>query len=133
MPVEIARMCGVVRDFYDLDRPDVENADPFPLPNVRSDIVVNIVLASKMLLELRSIYEAVEKERQELEANFFDQLSDKTIVDLVKAAGYLEIEEVLDFVMPSVRKRFGLGDDEGVEFVYTAEAEAASARKRISQ
>lgn len=99
MPVEIARMCGVVRDFYDLDRPDVENADPFPLPNVRSDIFVNIVLASKMLLELRSIYEAVEKERQELEANFFDQLSDKTIV----------------------------------EFVYTAEAEAASARKRISQ
>ncbi|KAF3961100.1 hypothetical protein CMV_014253 [Castanea mollissima] len=124
--VEIARMSGVVRNFYDgdLDRPEVENADPFPLPNVRSDIFVNIVLASKILRELRSIYEVVEKERQELEANFFGQLSDKMIVDLVKAADYLEIKEVLDFVMPSVRKRFRLGDDKGVEFVYTAEAEA---------
>ena len=78
----------------------------------------------------------MEKERQEFETIFFGQLTDKTIFDLVKAADYLEIEEVLDFVIPSVRKRFRLGDDKGVEFFYTAEAEAillrraASARKR---
>ena len=135
--VELVEIFCVVKDFFngDFDDHELENT-VFPLPNVSSYILNHIVYVCKLSLAVISKYEAVEKQRQEFETNFFGQLSDKTIVDLVKAADYLEIEEVLDFVMPSVRKRFRLGDDKGVEFVYTAEAEAillrraASARKR---
>ena len=136
VPVATATMFGIVKAFVDgeLDDPELENT-VWPLPNVSSYVLDIVVYACKKLLELRSRYDAVEKERQEFDVEFFGQQSDETIVELVKAADYLEIEELLDFVMPSFRKRFGLGDDKGVEFVYTAEAEAillrsaASARK----
>ena len=48
---------------------------------------------------------------------------------MVKAADFLENKELLDSVMPSFRKRFGLGDDKGIGFVYTAEIEAILLRR----
>ena len=92
-----------------------------PLPHVRSSALSVIVNACKVRLAVSSKYEAVEKERQDFETDFFDQQSDRTIVELVKAVDCLGIEELLDFVMPSFRKWFGLGDEKGVEFVYEAE------------
>ncbi|KAM4070891.1 hypothetical protein ACB094_11G019600 [Castanea mollissima] len=142
----------------DLDRPEVENA-PFPLSNVDSQTLRRIVdftrdsllwrsryealekerlveLPSKYLaldiareFELPSKYQALEKERQKFETEFFGRQSDEAIVKLVKAADFLEIKELLDSVMPSFRKRFGLGDDKGVDFVYSAEAEEIFRRR----
>lgn len=125
VPVAIAMMFGIVKAFFDgeLDDPELENT-VWPLPNVSSYVLDIVVYACKKLLELRPKYDAMEKERQKFDVQFFGQQTDETIVEQVKAADYLEIEELLDFVMPSFRTRFGLGDDNGVEFVYTAEAEA---------
>ena len=139
LPEEIVRMFPVVRMFCDgaIDDPAVaEKNSSFPLPNVRSSDLSVIVNACKVYLAVSSKYEAVEKERQEFEADFFGQQSDETIVELVKAADYLYIQELLDFVMPIFRKRFGLGDDKGADFVYSDEFDtillrrAASARTR---
>ena len=74
-------------------------------------------------------YWALEKEMQEFETRFFGRQSDETIVKLVKAADFLENKELLDSVMPSFRERFGLEDDKGVHFVYTAEVEAILLRR----
>ena len=79
--------------------------------------------------ELLLRYWALEKEMQELETRFFGRQSDETIVKVVKAADFLENKELLDSVMPSFRKRFGLGDDKGIGFVYTAEIEAILLRR----
>ncbi|KAM4080483.1 hypothetical protein ACJW30_11G019800 [Castanea mollissima] len=58
-----------------------------------------------------------------------DDEDDESIVELVKAADYLDIKVLLAFVMPSIRKRFGLGDDKAVDFVYSAEAEEIFRRR----
>ncbi|KAL4598070.1 hypothetical protein ACB092_11G032400 [Castanea dentata] len=79
--------------------------------------------------ELPLKYQALEKERQKFETEFFGRQSDEAIVKLIKAADFLEIKELLDSVMPSFRKRFGLGDDKGVDFVYSAEAEEIFRRR----
>ena len=135
VPVVIVRMFTVVEAFYNGDLAEPEN-NSFPLPNVRSSALSVIADACEVFPTFSSKYKAVEKERQEFEADFFGQQSDEAIVELVKAADYLEIQEFLDFAMPSFRKRFGLGDDKGADFVYSVEFEtillkrAASARTR---
>ncbi|KAK7822395.1 hypothetical protein CFP56_036555 [Quercus suber] len=118
VPVAIAMKFVPVREFFigDLDRPEVENASPFPLSNVDSLTLAEIVFFNQRSLYFRSKSEAV----GENEAGFRG-VSDETIVKLVKAADFLENKELLDSVMPRFRKRFGLGDDKGVGFVYTAE------------
>ena len=125
VPVAIATEIGIVSEYYDgdLNRPEVKNAELFPLPNENSHILLSVrqLLSSK--LEFDSKLEALEKEEQEFKAEFLGRQTDETIVELVKAADYLRIEKLLDFMMPSVRKRFGLGDDKGVDFVYKAEFE----------
>ncbi|KAM4080484.1 hypothetical protein ACJW30_11G019900 [Castanea mollissima] len=174
VPVAIAMEFKTMIEFLegDLDRPEVENA-PFPLSNVDSQTLRQIViltearlrfrlqyeaLEKERLVELPSKYEALEiervllpskyqaleiarefelpskylafeKERQKFETEFFGRQSDEAIVKLVKAADFLEIKELLDSVMPSFRKRFGLGDDKGVDFVYSAEAEEIFRRR----
>ena len=138
LPVEIVKMFNVVKNFYDvdLDDPAVPENSSFPLPIVHSTDLCVIVNACKLYLSVSSKYEAVEKERQEFEADFFGQQSDETIVKLLKAADYLYIQELLDFVMPIFRKWFGLGDDKDAHFVYSDEFDtillrrAASARTR---
>ncbi|KAF3955755.1 hypothetical protein ACB098_11G021000 [Castanea mollissima] len=147
VPVAIAMEFDTVRKFFDgdLDRPEVENAAPFPLSKVDSLTLAEIVFFNQKSLYFRPKFEAVNKEPllhifleiylplakqwEDFEAWFFCQQSDETIVKLVKAADFLENKELLNSVMPSFRKRFGLGKDKGVVFVYTAEAEAIFLRR----
>ena len=42
----------------------------------------------------------------------------------IKAADYLDSKVLLAFLMPSFKRRFELGDDKGVEYVYTEDVEA---------
>ncbi|XP_030967330.1 SKP1-like protein 1 [Quercus lobata] len=150
VPVAIAMKFVPVREFFmgDLDRPEVENAAPFPLSNVDSLTLAEIVFFNQRSLyfhsklkeiveeeplwELLLKYWPVEKKMQEFKAWFFGRQSDETIVKLVKAADFLENKELLDSVMPSFRERFGLEDDKGVHFVYTAEVEAILLRRAAS-
>ena len=127
VPVAIASMFGIVKNFFDgnLDDLELENTEYWPwyIKNVSSYILNIVVYACKKLLELFWKYHGVKKERRKFDVEFFDQRTDETIVELVEAAVYLGIEELLDFVMPSFRKKFGLGDDKGVEFIFTVEFE----------
>ena len=150
VPVVIAMKFIPVREFFigDLDRPEVENAAPFPLSNVESLTLAEIVFFNQRSLYFRSKFKALveeepfwelllrywalEKEMQEFETRFLGRQSDETTVKLVKAADFLENKELMDSVMPSFRKRFGLGDDKGVGFVYTAEVEAVLLRRAAS-
>ena len=134
VPVEIARMFNVVTIFYNGDLDDLaepENSS-FTLPIVRYSDLSLIVKACEVCLAVSSKREAVEEERQKFEANFFGQQSDETFVELVKAADFLFIQDLLDFVMPIFRKRFGLGDDKVADFVYTDEFDTILLRRAAS-
>ncbi|XP_075644973.1 SKP1-like protein 14 [Castanea sativa] len=135
VPVAIATEIGIVSKYYDgeLNRPEVENADLFPLPNVKSHVLRFILDLLRAKLEFDSEFEALKTTVKEVKAEFFGlQTDDETVVELVKAADYMRIEKLLDFMMPCVRKRFGLGDDKDADFVYTAEFETILLRRAAS-
>ena len=74
VPVAIAMKFVPVREFFvgDLDRPEVENAAPFPLSNVDSLTLAEIVFFNqRSFWELLLRYWALEKEMQEFETRFF--------------------------------------------------------------
>ena len=133
VPVEIAMMFAAVKpsDDGDLDGTELENKF-WPISNLSSYDLNLVVYACRKLLDLRSKDDALKKERQEFDVEFFGQQTDETIVEHVKAANYLGIKELLDFEMPSFRKWFGLGDDKGVDFVYMAEFETILLRRAAS-
>ena len=141
VPLKIAKMFNVVTIFYnsnldDLVEPETSN---FTLPNVsHRDLSLVVKYCEEYFEGCEEYFEgcskrkAVEEDWQKLEANFFGQLSDETFVELVKAADYLFIQDLLDFVMPSFRKRFGLGDDKVADFVYTDEFDTILLKRAAS-
>ena len=124
VPVEIAKM---FYPFKDSDDDDLER-EPWDISDVSSDVLNIVVCACRYLRDRRSENVAL----QEFDYKVFGQQTDETIVEHVKAANYLEIKALLDFEMPSFRKWFGLGDDKGADFVYTAEFETILLRRAAS-
>ncbi|KAL4598071.1 hypothetical protein ACB092_11G032500 [Castanea dentata] len=115
----IAMEFGVVKFFLE-DSTDLEST-VIPLLNVSGSVLGRVIhYCEKSLIlhwtlppsTLLHLFERV----AEL---ILDDENDESIVELVKAADYLDIKVLLAFLMPSVKRRFGLGDDKGVEYVYT--------------
>ncbi|KAL4598069.1 hypothetical protein ACB092_11G032300 [Castanea dentata] len=97
-----------------------------PLPNVSSSVLGRVIHNCEKSLRLHSILplSAVPHLFERAAELILDDENDESIVELVKAADYLDIKVLLAFLMPSFRSRFGLGDDKGVQYVYTEDVEA---------
>ena len=115
---------GVVKFFLE-DSTDLEST-VIPLLNVSGSVLGRVIHYCEKSLSLPSILppSTVLHSFERVAELILDDENDKSIVELVKAADYLDIKVLLAFLMPSFKRRFGLGDDKGVEYVYTEDAEA---------
>ena len=115
---------GVVK-FVLEERANLENSEPIPLPNVSGPVLERVIHYCNISLDLHWVFPpshlllyfegvAVLKLRDE---------NNRSIVELVKAADYLEIKVLLAFLMPSFKRRFELGDDKGIDYVYSQDIE----------
>ncbi|XP_075658791.1 SKP1-like protein 14 [Castanea sativa] len=110
---------GVVKFFLE-DSTDLEST-AIPLLNVSGSVLGRVIhyceksLSLHLILPPSTLLHLFERVAELI----LDDENDKSIVELVKAADYLDIKVLLAFLMPSFKRRFGLGDDKGVEYVYT--------------
>ena len=115
---------GVVKFFLE-DSTDLEST-VIPLLNVSGSVLGRVIHYCEKSLSLPSILppSTVLHSFERVAELILDDENDKSIVELVKAADYLDIKVLLAFLMSSFKRIFGLGNDKGVEYVYTEDAEA---------
>ena len=120
----IAMEFGVVKFFLE-DSTDLEST-VIPLLNVSGSVLGRVIHYCEKSLSHHSILppSTVLHSFERVAELILDDENDKSIVELVKAADYLDIKVLLGFLMPSFKRIFGLGNDKGVEYVYTEDAEA---------
>ncbi|XP_075644974.1 uncharacterized protein LOC142615961 [Castanea sativa] len=115
----IAMEFGVVKFFLE-DSTDLEST-VIPLLNVSGSVLGRVIhyceksLSLHLILPPSTLLHLFERVAELI----LDDENNESIVELVKAADYLDIKVLLAFLMPSFKRRFGLGDDKGVEYVYT--------------
>ncbi|XP_050280286.1 SKP1-like protein 14 [Quercus robur] len=120
----IAMEFGVLKFFLE-DSTDLEST-VIPLLNVSGSVLGRVIhyceksLILHLILPPSTLLHLFERVAELI----LDDENDKSIVELVKAADYLDIKVLLTFLMPSFKRRFELGDDKGVEYVYTEDVEA---------
>ncbi|KAF3961099.1 hypothetical protein CMV_014252 [Castanea mollissima] len=110
---------GVVK-FVLEDSADLESAAVNPLPNVSSSVLGRVIhyCEKSPSLQLMHPLSTEPHSFEQVAELILDDENDKSIVELVKAADYLDIKVLLAFLMPSFKRRFELGDDKGVEYFY---------------
>ena len=115
---------GVLKFFLE-DITDLEST-VIPLLNVSGSVLGRVIHYCEKSLSLHSILppSTVLHLFERVAELILDDENDESIVELVKAADYLDIKVLLAFLMPSFKRRFELGDDKGVEYVYTEDVKA---------
>ncbi|XP_023924370.1 SKP1-like protein 1 [Quercus suber] len=114
----IAMEFGVLKFFLE-DSTDLEST-VIPLLNVSGSVLGRVIhyceksLSLHLILPPSTVLHLFERVAELI----LDDENDESIVELVKAADYLDIKVLLAFLMPSFKRRFELGDDKGVEYVY---------------
>ena len=145
----VAMEFATVKSFFEDDA--VSATTPMPLPNVSGSALSRVITYCRRSLEIRSklpspsppasAAEAVgegdleaektaKQERKDFEAEFLKDESNEDVKELILAANYLNIKELLDFLCRSVAMRI---QNKSVEYVrkffaiegdYTPEEEA---------
>jgi S-phase kinase-associated protein 1 len=137
-----------VKSFFEDDA--VSQSTPMPLPNVSSFALSRVIVYCRRILEIRAklptvstasdaeageeeLKEAekkVKEERKAFEAEFLKEESNEGIMELILAANYLDIKEMLEFLNQSVANRIQNKSVEyvrnffGIENDFSAEEEA---------
>jgi S-phase kinase-associated protein 1 len=137
-----------VKSFFEDDA--VSQSTPMPLPNVSSFALSRVIVYCRRILEIRAklptvstasdaeageeeLKEAekkVKEERKAFEAEFLKEESNEGIKELILAANYLDIKEMLEFLNQSVANRIQNKSVEyvrnffGIENDFSAEEEA---------
>ncbi|XP_075643268.1 SKP1-like protein 20 [Castanea sativa] len=147
----VAMEFGTVKSFFEDDA--VSATKPMPLPNVSGSALSRVITYCRRSLEIRSMIppatsedataaeavqgegdleaeKAAKQERKEFEAEFLKDESNEDVKELILAANYLNIKELLDFLCRSVALRIQNKSVEyarkffGIEGDYTPEEEA---------
>ncbi|KAF3945562.1 hypothetical protein CMV_028076 [Castanea mollissima] len=102
------------------DSADLESAAVIPLPNVSSSVLGRVIHYCEKSPSLHLMHPPSTEPHsfEQVAELILDDENDKSIVELVKAADYLDIKVLLAFLMPSFKRRFELRDDKGVEYFY---------------
>ncbi|XP_021900549.1 SKP1-like protein 13 [Carica papaya] len=113
---KVAMEFATVKSFFE-DNSDASSTKKFtiPVPNVSAEMLERIVSYVSGILPLRSKTDG-EREIEEYNRAFVEQLSLENLKDMVLAANYLDIKDLLDLLCQSVAD--GL-KDKSVEFVRT--------------
>lgn len=142
----VAMEFATVKSFFEDDA--ISATTPMPLPNVTGSALSRVITYCRRSLEIRSkmppapaaadavgegdseAEKAAKEERKDFEAEFLKDESNEDVKELILAANYLNIKELLDFLCRSVAVRI---QNKSVEYVrkffaiegdYTPEEEA---------
>ncbi|KAL0009363.1 hypothetical protein SO802_010865 [Lithocarpus litseifolius] len=127
----VAMEFATVKSFFEDDA--VSATTPMPLPNVSGSALSRVITYCRRSLEIRSkmpppvsaadaavgegdleAEKAAKQERKEFEAEFLKDESNEDVKELILAANYLNIKELLDFLCRSVAVRI---QNKSVEYV----------------
>ncbi|XP_022749438.1 SKP1-like protein 14 [Durio zibethinus] len=127
----IAMELGAIKTFFE-DNPDASE-EPMPLPNVTSKCLSTIIeyCKSHLAFRARGGSSSVEDEAKAYDEEFIKAQDNESLKEMILAANYLNIKDMLDMLNQAVADRIKNKSVEyvrkffGIENDYTPEEEAA--------
>ncbi|KAJ0043930.1 hypothetical protein Pint_18110 [Pistacia integerrima] len=109
----VAMEFEIVKSFFD-ENEDAADDTVVPLPNVSAEPLAGIIEFCKAHVEFRANGAAGKDEVKKFNAEYIKEKSNEQLKELILAANYLNIKEMLDFLTETIANRL---KNKSVEYV----------------